>query len=433
MIKIIYQLKLLFVPCKENQYRPSFLRTKFLIGCILILFLLKIILISFIFYFPKSVLFAEINKTVLFNLTNEERQSSGLNSLKENSKLNQAAFLKAQDMFSKNYFNHQSPDGIDPWYWFSEVEYEYQYAGENLAIDFMDSEELYQAWSNSPSHRENIVYQNYKDIGIAVVQGDFNGEQTTVVVQLFGTPVEIVKDEDKTEPASETVSQTAPESNQKEETDEVKPIPEEESIGVEKSLYQYYSSDGQTFPSFRERANLYEKYDLGLSSEYQGTIRQNTALLKKLIEDNSLQEKEQETLPLVEEEEKEEEKELIEETADLEKNGEGKEKALNIKTEIEEPIFPAGQIRGASIENNSFKVKILNFMARYYNDIIQKIFLAVLLIVFTSLSIDVLVKVNLQFKDIVLRGVFYVLVLLIFILLDKEVIIQLIPHNFGVL
>ena len=45
------------------------------------------------------------------------------------------------------------------------------------------------AWTESPSHRQNLLNSNFKEIGIAVVIGDFQGKETTIVVQLFGSPI----------------------------------------------------------------------------------------------------------------------------------------------------------------------------------------------------------------------------------------------------
>jgi len=41
----------------------------------------------------------------------------------------------------------------------------------------------------SPTHRENIVRPEYSEVGYAVADGLLNGEETTLVVQMFGTPV----------------------------------------------------------------------------------------------------------------------------------------------------------------------------------------------------------------------------------------------------
>lgn len=92
-------------------------------------------------------------------------------------------------MFRLGYFEHVSPEGRDPWYWFHEANYVYRYAGENLAIDFSDANALFAAWMESPTHRANILHPKYTEIGVAVVDGLFADTPTTLVVQHFGTPM----------------------------------------------------------------------------------------------------------------------------------------------------------------------------------------------------------------------------------------------------
>jgi len=164
---------------------------KTIIYYLVILVVLRIGLASFAWFFPKSIFFAEVTGDALLELINEDRESAGLSSLKLNDQLNLAAYQKAQDMIENQYFAHCSPEGIDPWYWFSQAGYRYQYAGENLAIHFFDSEEVYRAWMNSDSHRANILNPNYQEIGMAVVHDEFDGRPTAIVVQLFGTPYQI--------------------------------------------------------------------------------------------------------------------------------------------------------------------------------------------------------------------------------------------------
>lgn len=186
--KIISTTKLIFIPCEENGYRPKFLESRFLFYYLIVLLVLKLIIIPFLIYFPRTVFFADLTQAALIKFTNQEREVMGINPLKENPILNEAAYLKAKDMLEKDYFSHNSPEGISPWYWFGEVEYDYNYAGENLAIGFLDSEEVHQAWLNSPSHRKNLLNPNYQEIGIALARGDYQGNETVVVVQLFGSP-----------------------------------------------------------------------------------------------------------------------------------------------------------------------------------------------------------------------------------------------------
>lgn len=124
----------------------------------------------------------------LYDQTNLERQQNGLSKLKYSPVLEEAAKQKAADMFADDYWAHISPSGTTPWEFFENVEYRYVYAGENLAKDFDKSTNLVAAWMNSPTHRENILNPNYTEIGFAVVNGDLNGSETTLVVQMFAKP-----------------------------------------------------------------------------------------------------------------------------------------------------------------------------------------------------------------------------------------------------
>jgi hypothetical protein len=96
--------------------------------------------------------------------------------------------MKAEHMAEHEYFAHVSPDGIDPWYWFHRSGYKFEKAGENLAINFVDSGDVNRAWMDSPGHRANILNGNFTEIGIAAVSGTYKGKKTIYVVQLFGTP-----------------------------------------------------------------------------------------------------------------------------------------------------------------------------------------------------------------------------------------------------
>jgi len=180
-----------------------------------ILLVIKFLLFSWFFYFPKTSEFAVVTSSELVDLANKERVTEGLQPLTINEKLVQAAQEKAQDMLTNGYFAHTSPLGITPWHWFDAVGYNYVAAGENLAKDFTDSQFLHRAWMNSPSHRDNILNSNYQEIGIAVVEGKINGRNTVLAVQLFGKVAgkKVEKPEIK-QPASSEVEITTPEPEQ---------------------------------------------------------------------------------------------------------------------------------------------------------------------------------------------------------------------------
>lgn len=121
-------------------------------------------------------------------LTNAERSDLGESTLRRNSVLDEAARLKAQHMANNEYFSHYAPDGTSPWFWFDKAGYTYAHAGENLAIHFTDSDEVVEAWMDSPTHRANIVSGKFTEIGVGTAKGTYDGYETVYVVQLFGAP-----------------------------------------------------------------------------------------------------------------------------------------------------------------------------------------------------------------------------------------------------
>lgn len=136
----------------------------------------------------QQVLASEINVAKVVKLTNEARIKEGVGELVENDKLDQAAEDKAQDMLKNDYFAHFSPRGVSPWHWFDKNDYDYHFAGENLAINFTDAESQQKAWMDSPTHRKNILNSNYAEIGVAVERGTINNQEATITVQMFGLP-----------------------------------------------------------------------------------------------------------------------------------------------------------------------------------------------------------------------------------------------------
>lgn len=187
-MKVHHAVKHLFIPHAGNEYRPHFFR-ELSIGIILIIsiFLLGVSFGSS-FFIHKTVLGSSVASSVLVDLTNNSRIAYNEQPLTINTKLQHAAFLKGEDMSNLGYFAHESPTGVTPWYWFKQAGYTFLYAGENLAINFTESNDVETAWMASPKHKENILNTNFREIGIATVEGAYHGNPTTYVVQMFGTP-----------------------------------------------------------------------------------------------------------------------------------------------------------------------------------------------------------------------------------------------------
>lgn len=119
---------------------------------------------------------------------NTQRQKFFLPPYTLNSQLSQAAAAKAQDMITKNYWSHLSPQGTTPWSFILKSGYSYQSAGENLADGYTHAPALIQAWLDSPGHRRNLLNSNYRQIGVAIVEAEFQGRSTTLVVLMLASP-----------------------------------------------------------------------------------------------------------------------------------------------------------------------------------------------------------------------------------------------------
>ena len=180
----------MFVPHQGNNYRAKALHIDFLTYYLLFALFLTF---GFKILYAKSgdiLGFAtDITVDKLYQLTNSVRQQNQLPTLTFNEQLASAAQRKASDMFAKNYWSHYGPDGATPWDFILSSGYRYEFAGENLAKNFLFSQGVVDAWMNSSSHKDNILKRDYTEVGFAVLNGVLNGEETTLVVEMFGKPL----------------------------------------------------------------------------------------------------------------------------------------------------------------------------------------------------------------------------------------------------
>ncbi|HVT75088.1 MAG TPA: CAP domain-containing protein [Candidatus Paceibacterota bacterium] len=213
-----------FLPHEGNGHRPHLLHGETSRYAVLFLLMVE----TAVFFGMTSHFIGGLGSTaavlpsVLGDLTNVERAKESLGSLSDNPVLDESARLKAEDMAAKGYFAHVSPEGREPWYWLEQVGYDYEYAGENLAINFSDSEDVTNAWMNSPTHRANIEKAQYTEMGTGIATGTFDGVSTVFVVQVYAKPTphpepvvavaEPVKPEESYQaPAEEVVEATSTE------------------------------------------------------------------------------------------------------------------------------------------------------------------------------------------------------------------------------
>lgn len=186
------RLKNFFLPHEDNDHHPHIWRMP---GT---LFFLGTILFVEAYFFTGSYLLisgnnflASVFPNALISFTNDVRNDHSISPLRENETLAKAAQLKADDMATRGYFAHYTPEGLAPWTFITEAGYAYAHAGENLAVNFVDSKDVVDAWVASPTHYENLVKEKYTEVGIATAEGVYQGKKTIFIVQFFGTPATV--------------------------------------------------------------------------------------------------------------------------------------------------------------------------------------------------------------------------------------------------
>jgi uncharacterized protein YkwD len=140
---------------------------------------------------PKNqfVPIAAADGTVMrvFDLMNQERAKAGLHPLKLADKLCISARWHAVDMASGNYFEHKDRQGRTVGQRLNSFGYRFRYCGQNIAAGQQSPEEVVDAWMRSPSHRENILRREFREVGIAFINSP-TSRYGRYWVQDFGTP-----------------------------------------------------------------------------------------------------------------------------------------------------------------------------------------------------------------------------------------------------
>lgn len=111
----------------------------------------------------------------MLNLINEERIIANLPILVMNEEIRSLARDYAKDMFARGYFSHYNLEGESPFDRMNERKILYTAAGENLALA-PNVELAHQGLMNSPGHRANILSEDFRNIGIGVIDGGIYGE-----------------------------------------------------------------------------------------------------------------------------------------------------------------------------------------------------------------------------------------------------------------
>lgn len=122
----------------------------------------------------------------VFELVNQKRQAHGLNELTYNADLAGSAMIHAMDLSMCNYFAHDSLDGTSFFERCADQGYEGTCTGENIGGGQESAQEVFEAWMESPGHRENILYPHHEEMGVAYHEGD--GSYGRYWLKHFGRP-----------------------------------------------------------------------------------------------------------------------------------------------------------------------------------------------------------------------------------------------------
>lgn len=188
-MNIAYGLAHFFYPQRSNNHKAKVLHPSGLGVIIALLIVYQVAISAFPTIQPGILGYAaNIPPSQVIELANQKRAENGLLPLTHNSTLSAAAQSKGVHMLEQNYWAHIAPDGTEPWKFFTDFNYNYRFAGENLARDFSNPNSAIDAWMASPTHRDNMLSEKYTEVGVAVVEGDLDGVDTTIIVQFFGVP-----------------------------------------------------------------------------------------------------------------------------------------------------------------------------------------------------------------------------------------------------
>ena len=133
---------------------------------------------------------AVVEKRML-ELLNDLRSEVGVAPVSSNDQLKKAANIRAIE--TEESFSHTRPDGKATFTVLeeSEVNYSYRLAGENLAMgtNYLSEKEmaewLFKGLKDSPGHYENMIKNDFEEVGIGVHYDGTN----LYIVQIFGTPL----------------------------------------------------------------------------------------------------------------------------------------------------------------------------------------------------------------------------------------------------
>ncbi len=130
-------------------------------------------------------------------LHNEARTGRGIVPLCVQGQLTAAAREHSEDMLSRGYYSHDTPEGTEPSQRVAATGYAYSLMAENIHMKSAsygkqsagEMEEVFTDWMESQGHRENLLNPALREVGIGVATGQYGTElgNTSLYTVDFGT------------------------------------------------------------------------------------------------------------------------------------------------------------------------------------------------------------------------------------------------------
>jgi uncharacterized protein YkwD len=149
----------------------------------------------FLFAWPRSEYYAretaglaslEAVRQEMLERVNTLRREAGRPPLTLEPRLTTAAQGHADDMLTRTYYSHVTPEGTPPRQRVLAAGYSGEIVAENIAAGQTSVELAVEAWMHSTDHRRNLLDPRFQEIGIGMAVGSYEHKYKILWVQNFG-------------------------------------------------------------------------------------------------------------------------------------------------------------------------------------------------------------------------------------------------------
>jgi uncharacterized protein YkwD len=126
------------------------------------------------------------DEITIAELTNQERKKDGKRSLVLSAALSKVARAHSENMARQGKMEHKL-DKKDVFNRLEDAKLDYEVAGENIAFgdQGIEMKTIMKLWMESESHRKNILYKDFTEIGVGIARAK-NGD--VYFTQVFSKP-----------------------------------------------------------------------------------------------------------------------------------------------------------------------------------------------------------------------------------------------------